>query len=101
MNGNFGFEPGFVARKYRLVIHRFTPAPNLEVTETAIKNFFDSPIIDLIILGDIDQAYLIRLINRVEPLIKRKVRYLIYQTVEFTDALIDSLDVEPVLLWSK
>lgn len=61
----------------------------------------DSPIIDLIILGNIDQAYLIRLINRVEPLIKRKVRYLIYQTVEFTDELINSLDSKPVLLWSK
>lgn len=61
----------------------------------------DSPIIDLILLGNIDQAYLIRLISRVEPLIKRKVRYLIYQTVEFTDELMYSLDSKPVLLWSN
>ncbi len=61
----------------------------------------DSPIIDLIILGNIDQAYLIRLISRVEPIIKRKVRYLIYQTVEFTDDLMHSLDSKPVLLWSQ
>lgn len=61
----------------------------------------DSPIIDLIILGNIDQAYLIRLISRVEPIIKRKVRYLIYQTVEFTDELMHSLDSTPVLLWSE
>ena len=61
----------------------------------------DSPIIDLIIIGAIDQAYLIRLIGRVEPIIKRKVRYLIYQTTEFTDDLIHSFDLEPVLLWSN
>ncbi len=61
----------------------------------------DSPIIDLIILGNIDQAYLVRLINRVEPLIKRKVRYIIYQTIEFTEELIDSFDSRPILLWSN
>ncbi len=61
----------------------------------------DSPIIDLILIGTIDQAYLIRLIDRVEPLIKRKVRYLIYQKTEFTDDLIGSFDSEPVLLWSN
>ncbi|GEM_PF-4033963 len=52
-------------------------------------------------IGNIDQAYLIRLINRVEPVIKRKVRYLIYQTTELTDELMDSLDSKPVLLWSN
>jgi len=60
----------------------------------------DSPIIDLIMIGNIDQAYLIRLIGRVEPIIKRKVRYLIYQTAEFTEELLDSLESKPVLLWS-
>lgn len=61
----------------------------------------DSSIIDLIMIGNIDQAYLIRLISRVEPIIKRKVRYLIYQTTEFTDELMDSLDSKLVLLWSN
>lgn len=61
----------------------------------------DSPIIDLILIGNIDQAYLIRLINRVEPIIKRKVRYLLYQTTEFTDELMDLLDSKSVLLWSN
>ena len=61
----------------------------------------DSPIIDLIMIGNIDQAYLIRLIDRVEPIIKRKVRYLIYQTGEFTEEIMGTLDSKPVLLWSK
>ena len=61
----------------------------------------DSPIIDLIIIGNIDTAYLIRLIERIEPIIKRKVRYLIYQKEEFTDSLLNSFDPKPILLWSE
>ncbi len=59
----------------------------------------DSPIIDIILIGAIDQAYLIRLIGRIEPIIKRKVRYLIYQQEDFTDSLISTFDPSPVLLW--
>jgi len=61
----------------------------------------DSPIIDLVLIGKIDKAYLIRLIERIEPIIKRKVRYLIYENVEFTEAVIASFTPKPVLLWSK
>ena len=61
----------------------------------------DSPIIDLIFIGNIDTAYLIQLIERVEPVIKRKVRYLIYQEAEFADSTLNSFDPRPVLLWIK
>ncbi len=60
----------------------------------------DSPIIDLIIIGNIDKEYLIRLIERVEPIIKRKVRYLIYRSEEFTETVMATFEPEPVLLWS-
>jgi len=60
----------------------------------------DSPIIDLVLIGKIDKAYLIRLIERIEPIIKRKVRYLIYEQGEFTEAVIASFTPKPVLLWS-
>ena len=60
----------------------------------------DSPIIDILLIGKIDQAYLIRLIERIEPVIKRKVRYLIYQREEYTDELLITFDPKPVLLWS-
>ncbi|MEQ9287533.1 MAG: ArsR family transcriptional regulator [Cyclobacteriaceae bacterium] len=45
----------------------------------------DSGIIDLVLVGDIDQPYLLRLIAKVEKLIKRKIRYLIYSVKEFDE----------------
>ena len=44
----------------------------------------DSQIIDLIFIGDIDKTYLIQLIEKVEKLIKRKIRYLTYSEDEST-----------------
>ena len=61
----------------------------------------DSPIIDIIVVGNIDKEYLIRLIERIEPVINRKVRYLCYRTEEFTDTLLQSFEPNPVLLWAK
>ena len=43
----------------------------------------DSGLIDLILVGDIDQPYLLKLITKAEKLIKRKIRYLIYSEEEF------------------
>ena len=42
----------------------------------------DSQIIDLIFVGYGDKRYLINLIEKVEGLIKRKIRYLVYNTEE-------------------
>ena len=43
----------------------------------------DSGLIDLILIGDIDQQYLLQLIQKTEKLIKRKIRYLVYTEEEF------------------
>ena len=43
----------------------------------------DVGLIDLILVGDIDQQYLLKLIEKAEKLIKRKIRYLIYSEEEF------------------
>jgi hypothetical protein len=43
----------------------------------------DVGLIDLILIGDIDQQYLLTLIEKAEKLIKRKIRYLIYSEEEF------------------
>jgi hypothetical protein len=61
----------------------------------------DSQIIDLIFIGDLDKSYLINLIEKVEGLIKRKVRYLIYQRTEFENIDWDTFKPEPLLLWSR
>ena len=43
----------------------------------------DSGLIDLVLVGEIDQNYLLKLISKAEKLIKRKIRYLIYSEEEF------------------
>lgn len=61
----------------------------------------DSQIIDLIFVGNIDKAYLIKLVDKAEELVSRKIRYLVYGVGEFD--LIDwkNFDQEPLLLWSR
>jgi len=60
----------------------------------------DSQVIDLIFIGEIDKTYLIKLIEKVEALINRKVRYLIYQKAEFENLGLNTFKPEPLLLWS-
>jgi hypothetical protein len=43
----------------------------------------DSPIIDLILVGDIDKNYLINLTEKAEKLINKKIRFIIYSYKEF------------------
>ena len=61
----------------------------------------DSQVIDLIFIGSIDKSYLINLIDKAEKLIKRKVRYLIYEQAEFDNIDWNKFEPEPLLLWSK
>ncbi len=63
----------------------------------------DSPIIDLIFIGHIDKTYLVSVVERVEALIKRKIRYLIYGPEEFDYSmkLDPNFETESLLLWSK
>ena len=60
----------------------------------------DSKIVDLIIIGDIDRRYLIELIEKAEPMINRKIRYLIYAEDEFQKSDLSSYNPEPLLLYS-
>ncbi len=59
----------------------------------------DSQIIDLILIGNVEKTYLIQLIDKVERLINRKIRYLVYSQKEMNE--MDRSDVDPLLLWSK
>lgn len=43
----------------------------------------DSPIIDLIFVGDIDKNYLLNLTEKAEQLINKKVRFVIFNATEF------------------
>lgn len=61
----------------------------------------DSQVIDLVFIGDIDQKYLIQLIDKVEDLIKRRIRYLIYSDEKFEEMEAKEFPADHLLLWSK
>lgn len=61
----------------------------------------DSQIIDLLFVGDIDKNYLIDLIEKVEKLIERKVRYVIYNDEEIEVIDWKNFTTEPLLLWEQ
>lgn len=60
----------------------------------------DSSIIDLIFVGNIDKTYLLQLVEKVEDLIKRKIRYIIYTENEWNETLFNTFVPEPLLLWT-
>lgn len=64
-------------------------------------NGLDSKVIDLIFIGNIDKNYLLQLIEKVEKMIHRKVRYLIYQEIEISDQELSSMNPERLLLWAR
>jgi len=62
----------------------------------------DNKIIDLIFVSEkINQNYLTELIQKVEKLIKRKIRYLILSTKEFADYRKENKGIDPLLLWKE
>lgn len=64
----------------------------------AFAKGLDSTIIDLVFIGQVNKSYLIELIDKVEKLISRKVRYVIFDKEE--EHLIES-NMHPLLLWSN
>jgi len=59
----------------------------------------DSGIIDLVFVGNVDQNYLISLIGKAEKLIKRKVRYLVYNENDFKNSDLEEKGL--VLVWNS
>ena len=61
----------------------------------------DTGLIDLVIIGDIDWEYLIRLIGKAEDIIDRKIRPLILNEEEFAKTFA-SLDIDnAIVLWNS
>jgi hypothetical protein len=65
----------------------------------ALAKGMDTNIIDLVFVGNIDVEYLIRLIDRVENLIHRKIRYVIYSPIAIVEE--SKLVEESLLIWEK
>ncbi len=82
------------------VIHRLGDIEKVFVIGDFSRGI-DSSIIDLIFIGNIDREYLLSLISKVEELINRRIRYLIYNKEEFESLDKNTFDPDPLLLWSK
>lgn len=59
----------------------------------------DSTIIDLLIIGTIDRNYLLKLVEKSEKIVNRKIRYLLYEAEEFSEAMLERFTPEPLLLY--
>ena len=53
----------------------------------------NSPFVDLVLVGDIDKAYLYNLIEKAETLIDKKIRVGIYQPQEFTEKKLQDVGI--------
>lgn len=62
----------------------------------------DNHIIDLIIVGnEVNKEYLLRLTEKTENLINRKIRYIVFSEVEFESYISRLKDLEMILLWES
>lgn len=82
------------------VIERLGDVDKVYVSGAFAKGL-NSPIIDLVFIGNVNKNYLVELIEKAERLVKRKIRYVIFDQEE--DQLIEwgKRDLDPLLLWSK
>lgn len=65
----------------------------------ALAKGTDSKIIDLIIVGSVDKEYLLKLVNKAEELISRKIRYMVYSADDMLTE--QQLISESLLIWEK
>ena len=83
------------------IIERLGDVEKVFVTGALAKGM-DSKIIDLVIVGNIDKEYLIKLIEKAESLISRKIRYVVYTRVDLQEGNEDFVkDHSSLLIWEK
>lgn len=61
----------------------------------------DGPVLDLLLVGNVDKIYLTRLVQKAEKLIERKIRTLVYSRQEFEEVDMSKFQAEPLLLWKS
>ncbi len=59
------------------------------------------PIIDLLIIGDVQLDYLAQLTVKAEALVHRKIRYINYTMKEWDAEMIEEFEGHPLLIWSN
>jgi hypothetical protein len=65
------------------------------------SNGIDSPLIDLLLVGDFDKNYLSELVEKAEKIVKRKIRYVLYSNAEADSIDWKVFEPKPLLLWSS
>ena len=61
----------------------------------------DSPIIDLIFIGELNKKYLLRLIEKAEEMVHKKIRYIIYSQQEVLTNELGTNNHNHLLLWTN
>jgi predicted nucleotidyltransferase len=67
----------------------------------ALAKGLDSNIIDIVLVGVVNRDYLISLIDKVEPEIKKRIRYVIYSEEEFNRNRGEVLAQDYLLIWGR
>ena len=63
----------------------------------SFANGIDSIVIDLMLVGEIDKQFLIKLVEKAETIISRKIRYIIFEDLSYVAW--DQFESDPLLLW--
>lgn len=61
----------------------------------------DSGIIDLVLIGEIDKAYLLEMTSKAEKMINKKIRFIIYMPDEWVNGSSREGEEELLLLWQN
>jgi hypothetical protein len=58
----------------------------------------NSPFVDLVLVGDVDKAYLYQLIEKAEIIVKKKIRVAVFRPFEFSKQIIKQIGTSMILL---
>lgn len=67
----------------------------------AFSNGLDSPVIDLLFTGNVDESYLQQLISKAESLINRDINFVVYKENDVATIQWNEFETQPLLLWSR
>jgi len=67
----------------------------------AFANGKNAPVIDILLIGELQVPYLTQLIKKVEAIIERRVRYIHYTSDNWTKEMLQSFPEHPLLLWER
>jgi predicted nucleotidyltransferase len=82
------------------VVEKLGEVDQVYLTGTFARGI-DGPVIDIMIIGEVDRTYLVQLIERAEEKIGRRIRCIDYTREAFEDLDISSFEYQPLLLWQQ